>query len=274
MALSKTFPAARATSSLIPMTARELVEWTYAVQRAQGVLELSSVPQGRSQTGVAFDLLTEFTLLGCNVDRSPGVAARWGETKCHEDALTVHGVVSGMRVTPRGPLTPGAALIIEHGRQRSAPDWEPKVFPLRCVPVMGRRGSERGIYLGSGRHVVGHEITYEGDWPSRNIAANHQTAADAHMRLWGDQSNWPSTRLSRRSHRPMVAEHDWSPLPYRRCADEVLQRARDEYRAWYEALWALCDSLKAAGPRALTRYRISDLGAASEPWHAQKKWIE
>jgi hypothetical protein len=260
MALSETFrnPAARATRSLIPITARKLVEWTYAVQRAQGVRELTLEPQGRSQTGAVVDRLVDYAALGCRVDVSSNAAAVWGETRCHEDAITVHSIVQAMQPRQR-------FLLIEHSSQRSAPDWQPKIFPLRCVPVMGRRGSERGIYLGSGRNRVGHELTYEGDWPSRDAADDHKIAADAHMRLWADQGNWPATRR-RRSQLPEVAEHDWSPQPYRRCADEVLRRAREEYSAWYEALLALSGGLEASGPHRLQRYRITALGAACQPW--------
>lgn len=283
MALSETFPPQCSTtinrpgrktahkSTRIPVTARELVEWTYADQRAQGVLDVSAEPQGRSQSGVVFDLMTEYALLGCNVDRSAGAVTRWGETKCHEDALTVHSIIDASRVMlprgKRGPLTRGAALLIEHGKHRSVPDWQPKIFPMRCVPVQGSGGKPRGLYLGSGRLHVGSEIAYEGDWPSRDALDDYRVGADAHNRLWADPENWPGI-YKRRSARTMVVEHDWSPEPYRRCADEVLQRARDEYREWYEALWALCDGLEAAGTRGLRRYRITALGAAYEPWEA------
>ena len=274
MALSETFrpeivPAERATRARIPITARELVEWTYAVQRAQGVPELTLEPQGRSQTSIVVDRMIEFAQLGCRVDVSSNAAAIWGETRCHEDAITVHAIIGGMSRLSDGRFDPighhRKVLLIDHGHSRTPPNWQPKVFPLACVPVKGKRGGERGIYLGSGRALVGHEVTYAGDWPSREAAAGHKIAADAHTRLWADQSNWPAMRR-RRSDRPMVAEHEWAPEPHLRCADEVSQRARDEYRAWYEALWALCDGLEAAGPPGLTRYRISDLGAVYEPW--------
>lgn len=284
MALSEVFPApkienetgksrfVRTRPTRIPITARELVEWTYAVQRAQGVPELSLEPQASSQTGAVVDRLLDFAALGCKIDVSSNAAARWGETRCHEDALTVHGIIEAWRpLLPNGklgPLTPAATSLIEHGRHRSAPDWQPKIFPLRCVPVQGSAGKPRGLYLGSGRLHVGSEIAYEGDWPSRDIADQYRAALNPHMRQWGDESNWPPAARRRRSERPMCVEHDWAPAPWRRCADEVRQRARDEYRAWYEALWALCDGLEAAGPRGLQRYRIADLGAEYEPWRA------
>lgn len=267
--IAKVMP--RAPRSLIPITARELVEWTYAVQRAQRVPDQSLEATGRSQTGIVVDRMIEFAQLGCRVDVSSNAAAIWGETRCHEDALAVHQVVTGYDGDDRPWLTPRQRfLLIDHGRHRSIPDWQPKLFPLRCVPVMGKRGGERGIYLGSGRDLVGHEITYEGDWPSQNAAAAYRIAADSHMRLWADPANWPATRR-RRSDQLTVAQHEWSPETYRRYADEVLRRARDEYSAWHDALCALRHGLDAAGPRALARYRISDLGAACEPWNAQTK---
>jgi hypothetical protein len=272
MALSETFPdfrpqimpeiipAARTTRSLIPITARELVEWTYAEQGAQGVRELSLEPQGRSQTGVVADILTEYAALGCKIDRSGNAVAMWGETKCHEDAITVHGAV---RELPRRTQE----LLIENGRQRQAPDWNPKTFPFTCVPVRGNGGKPKGIYLNSGNKQVGSEIAYQGDWPSRDFAMEARIAGEAHKGLWADPSNWPAMRIRRRD-RPMAADHNWSGEPFRRCADEVLARARSVYRQWYEGLRALCDGLEAAGPRGLARYRIAGLGAAYEPWRA------
>src|SRR5688572_16842181 len=47
----------------IPITARELVEWSYAVRRAQYVREITLEPAGRSQTGIVVDLLTEYAAL-------------------------------------------------------------------------------------------------------------------------------------------------------------------------------------------------------------------
>ena len=258
--IAERLPRERAPRSLIPITARELVEWTYAEQRAQGVRELSLEPQGRSQTGIVVDRMIEFANLGCQVDVSSNAAAIWGETRCHEDALAVHDVVMSLRPRQR-------FLLIEHGRHRSAPDWQPKIFPLRCVPVEGNGGKPRGLYLGSGRKLVGHEIGYEGDWPSRDVADAFRVAADAHKRLWSDAENWPGV-YRRRSGRPVAVEHEWSREPYRRCADEVLRRAREEYREWYEALWALCDGLEAAGTRGLRRYRITALGGVCEPWRS------
>lgn len=271
MALSEMFPAecsktierpgrkTRIASARIPITARELVEWTYAVQRAQDMPELSLEPQGRSQTGAVVDRLLDFAALGCKIDVSSNAAARWGETRCHEDAIMVHTAVALLHPRQR-------FLLIEHGKTRCVPEWQPKLFPLRCVPVQGSAGKPRGLYLGSGRLHVGSEIAYEGDWPSRDVADQYWAALNPHMRQWGDETNWPPAARRRRSERPMCVEHDWAPEPWRRCADEVQQRARDEYRAWYEALWALCDGLEAAGPRGLQRYRISDIGAECEPW--------
>jgi hypothetical protein len=270
MALSETFPPTRTVNKTrvsrsvpaktvkIPITARELVEWTYANQHAHRGGDPVGGGAGISQTGIVIERLLGFAALGCRVDVSSNAANVWGEMRCHEDAVTVHAVIGDLSARQR-------FLLIEHGKSRSTPDHEPKIFPLSCVPVPGKRGGERGIYLGSGRDLVGHEISYEGDWPSRDMASAHAVAADSHMRLWSDPSNWPATRR-RRSDRPVHAEHEWSPSPYRRCADEVRERAHAEYRAWYEALWALCDGLEASGPRGLSRYRISDLGAAYEPW--------
>lgn len=269
MALSETSPAptkpevrgaARAPRSLIPITARELVEWTYAVQRAQGVRELSLEPRGSSQTGIVIDRLVEYAALGCKIDRSGNAVALWGETKCHEDAMTVHGAV---RTLPR----PIQDLLIEHGVHRQAPDWNPKIFPFACIPVRGNGGKPKGIYLNSGNKRIGSEITYVGDWPSRDFAIAAQTAGEENKRLWADAENWPPVRIRRRKSQ-MVAQHNWCDEPFHRCADEVLARARGVYRQWYEGLQALHDGFEVAGRRGLTRYRLAGLGAAYEPWRA------
>ena len=166
MALSETFriPAARATRSLIPITARELIEWTYAVQRAQGVPELSLEAPGRSQTGIVVDRMIEFAHLGCRVDVSSNAAAIWGEARCDEDAILVHEIVQAMPVKKR-------ALLIRHGLLRSAPEWNPMILPLRCVPVPGRKGAHKGIYAPKSNRQIGTVVTYEGDWPDRDTAA-------------------------------------------------------------------------------------------------------
>lgn len=262
MDLSQTCPAeiigaARPSRSLIPITARELVEWAYAVQRAHHVPDQSPNARGGCQTGIVIDRMIAFAQLGCEVDVSSNAAAIWGETRCHEDALTVHAAVQWLE--PRHRF-----LLIDHGRHRSVPDWKPDVFPFRCVPIQGNGGKPRGLYLGSGRKLVGHEIGYEGDWPSRDVAEDFRASVDAHQRFWSDPENWPGV-YRRRSGRPVVVEHDWSPEPYRRCADEVLQRARDLYSEWYDGLWSLCNILET---EKLTRYRITGYGAVDEPWNA------
>lgn len=244
-----------APRSLIPITARELLEWTYAVQHAHHVPDQRLEAAGRSQTGIVVDRLIEYAQLGCEVDVSSKVATIWGETHCHEDALTVHVAVQWLKPHQR-------FLLIDHSRHRAIPDWKPDVFPLRCVPVQGNGGKPRGLYLGAGRKLVGHEISYEGDWPSRSVAEDFRASEDAHKRAWSDPENWPGV-YRRRSRRPIVVEHDWSPEPYRRCADEVLQRARDLYSEWYDGLWSLCNILET---EELTRYRITALGVAREPW--------
>ena len=179
MALSETIrpgiaPAARrATSARIPITARELVEWTYAVQRAQGVPELTLEPQGRSQTGIVVDRMIEFAQLGCKVDVSSNAAVIWGEARCDEDAIAVHEIVRGMAVNMR-------ALLITHGRQRSAPEWNPLIMPLRCLPVPGRKGAHKGIYARQRNNMpVGTVVTYVGDWPDRRADELAKFPADA-----------------------------------------------------------------------------------------------
>ena len=170
MALSETFPArsrseiisaASATRSLIPITARELVEWTYAVQLAHRGGEVTTGHgSGISQTGVVIERL----LLGCTVDRSRGGNGMWGAMYCDDDALTVHGIVEGMPSRMR-------VMLIRYGELRSPPEWEPLIAPLRCVPVPGRKGKPKGIYSHHGKTQIGSEVTYQGDWPDRVTAA-------------------------------------------------------------------------------------------------------
>jgi len=123
---------------------------------------------------------------------------------------------------------------MHHGRLRSAPDWNPMILPLRCVPVPGRKGKPKGIYAHHGKTHIGSEITYEGDWPDRITAAAARAA--------------------------------WPDGPHLRCADEVIEYARALYSHWIEALELLCGRLEAAGKRRLRRYRVHGLGAEYEPW--------
>ena len=227
MALSEIIPAARVTRSLIPITARELVEWTYAVQGAHGVYEPTLELQGRSQTGIVVDRMIEFAQLGCKVDASSNAAAIWGEARCDEDAMTVHQIVERMPPKSRG-------LLIRHGLLRSTPEWNPLIMPLRCVPVPGRKGRPKGIYS---RHndLIGNLVTYEGDWPDRKTAMAARTA-------------WP----------------DRPPL---RCADEVIAHAREVYRDWLEALISVANWLDGYSRNCqLRRYVIEGIGALHEPW--------
>jgi hypothetical protein len=233
--MSEIIPAARATKSLIPITARELVEWTYAVQRAQGVPELSLEPQGRSQTGIVVDRMIEFAQLGCRVDVSSNAAAIWGEARCDEDAMTVHEIVQQMSFHTR-------ALLITYGTLRSVPEWDPLIMPLRCVPVPGRKGKPKGIYSKS-NHLIGHEVTYEGDWPYRATAAANRAA-------WFNDSN-----------------SAWRDAPVLRCADEVIAHARAVYCDWVDGLAALLHSLDGTSRHyPMRRYRVHGVGAPIRPW--------
>jgi hypothetical protein len=235
MALSETFPAVRETRSLIPITARELVEWTYAVQRAQGVPEPSLEPQRRSQTGIVVDRMLEFTQLGCRVDVSSNAAAIWGEALCDEDAIVVHEIVRSMPFQTR-------ALLINHGALRSMPDWDPLIMPLRCVPVPGRKGKPKGIYSKS-NHLIGHEVTYEGDWPDHATAAGNRAA-------WRGQSS-----------------SAWRDPPILRCAEEVIAYARAVYSEWVDGLAVLADWLDGTSRHhRLRRYRVHGVGTSFEPW--------
>lgn len=210
--------------ALIPITARALVEWTYAVQIPHRGGSAIAGGANISQTGLVIERL----LLGCTVDRNGGGAAPcWGVMHCDEDALTVHGIAEGLRPRDR-------RLLISYAELRSTPDWNPLIMPLRCVPVPGRKGQPKGIYAHHGKTQIGCEISYEGDWPSRAMADRIRAA--------------------------------WPEAPRLRCADEIIAHARQAYQQWYEALWALCDGLEAAGRRGLRRYRIQGLGAVYEPW--------
>jgi hypothetical protein len=233
MALSEAFPseivpALRATRPRIPITARELVEWTYAEQKAhRGGETVMGNAAGISQTGIVIERL----LLGCTVDTSGGGSGMWGSVYCDEDALTVHGILEDRRLIS----SKQRALLISYGEQRSAPDWQPLVSPLRCIPVPGRKGMPKGIYAHHGKTQIGSEITYAGDWPNRATARAARAA--------------------------------WPDAPRLRCGDEIIQHARQAYHDWYEALWALCYGLEAAGGRGLRRYSINGLGASCEPWN-------
>jgi len=184
--------------------------------------------------------MIEFAQLGCVVDVSGNATAIWGEAPCDEDAMTVHGIVDSMRRNRHGPLSTGAALLIEHGSLRSTPAWDPLrdllIMPLSGVPVPGRKGKPKGIYAHHGKTLIGSEITYKGDWPDRATAA--------------------------------MAREAWPDGPRLRCAEDLIRYARAVYSDWIEALASLACRLEAARGRSLRRYRICGLGAEYEPWRA------
>lgn len=252
MALSEAFPPTRSTQNIprnIParrateaITAVDLVNWTYAEQKPhKGGEMMMSNAGGISQTGIVIEQL----LRGCMVDTSASGSGLWGSVHCQDDALTVHGITETLPGCKR-------ALLIRYGEARCAPDWQPMIMPLRKVPVPGRKGQPRGIYKRNGKTRIATEMTFEGDWPDRATADRERAAWRAHCRDMEEQG----------------VKHDWRPWPTLRCADEVIANARQVYREWYEALWALCDGLEAAGRRGLTKYRIAALGASYEPWRA------
>lgn len=248
--MHKTAPAVHKTgqsrhktgrAARIPITARELVEWTYAEQQA----DRGGIPEGGgvniSQTGIVVDRLLAFASLGCQVDVSSKIGAVWGETRCHEDALTVHAAVGELCWRYQ-------QLLITHGRSRSAPDWSPKIFPLSCRPAPGKLGRPKGIYAKSGNKHIGSELIFDGDWPDAGFALRARQAAEANRQLWG--------------------QHNWQDEPFRRCADVVIERAREQYSEWCEALEALHDCLDYSRYHILSRYRINGLGAPRWPWRA------
>ena len=225
----------------IPITMRELVEWTYAEQRPDQTFDPLVETMERSQTGIVVDRLLEFAALGCEIDVSSKAGYIWGETRCHEDSLAVHAAVRELRWRQR-------QLLITHGRSRSAPDWSPKIFPLSCRPAPGKLGRPKGIYAKSGNKHIGSELIYEGDWPDAGFALRARQAAETNRRLWG--------------------RHKWQDEPFGRCADLVIERAREQYSEWCEALEALQDCLDYSRYHILSRYRISGLGVPRWPWKA------
>jgi hypothetical protein len=229
MAVSETVAGASAAAPPVPITARALVEWTYAVQRAQGVPKLSLEPRGRSQTAIVVDRMIEFAQLGCTVDVSSNAAAIWGEARCDEDAMTVHAVVRGMPVERR-------ALLIQHGLLRSTPDWNPLILPLRCLPVPGRKGAYKGIYAReSNNRPIGTVVTYAGDWPDRETAALARAL-------------WPEGE------------------PHLRCAEEVIEHARSVYLEWIMGLMTVEDWLDGESQYyQLRRHVVRGLGAPTHP---------
>lgn len=204
----------------VQVTMRELVEWTYAVQRAHrgGVPSVGGC--GISQTGLVIERLR----LGCAIDKSPGAASFVGQIRCADDALVVHSEVERLRYDAQRAL-------IYYGSTRSAPEWRPEILPLCAVSVPGRRGMPKGIYKDSGKTLIGHEITYVGDWPTRDIA---------------------------RSVRAF-----WPDAPSLRCAEDVIEYARELYIDWWVALKSIysvcCDVLRG-------QWDITGIGAVREPW--------
>ena len=129
------------------------------------------------------------------------------------------------------------ALLINHGLQRSAPEWNPLIMPFRCVPVPGRKGANKGIYArGSSNRPIGTVVTYVGDWPDRATAAFART-------------HWPEG------------------MPHLRCAEEVIEYARSVYLQWIMGLMAVESRLNGDSRHdRLRRYVVRGLGAPMRPW--------
>jgi hypothetical protein len=163
------------------------------------------------------------------VDVSSNAAAIWGEARCDEDAIIVHEIVRDMPVKYR-------ALVIEHGLRRSAPDWNPMIMPLRCVPVSGRKGANKGIYARTRKEAIGTVVTYQGDWPDRE------------------------TEALARAHWPQGEQH-------LRCAEDVIEYARAVYLDWIEGLQVVEGCLDSDSRfHVLRRYFVRGLGAPTHPW--------
>lgn len=145
-------------AGLKAITLRELLEWTYAVQRAHKGGDIGAGGYaGISQTGI----VAEVGALGCIVDRSRGGAQYWGRTHCDDDALTVHSVVERMPYHERLEL-------IRWGEAQAVPKWQPVIEPLRIAPMPGRKGANKGIYDQSG-NCIGCVVQYEGMLPSYDV---------------------------------------------------------------------------------------------------------
>jgi hypothetical protein len=129
------------------------------------------------------------------------------------------------------------ALLIQHGLHRGAPEWNPMIMPLRCVPVRGRKGANKGIYARQNNNrQIGTVVTYVGDWPDRETAAR----ARAH---------WPEGE------------------PHLRCAEEVIEHARTVYLDWIMGLMEVEDWLDGESQYyQLRRYVVRGLGAPTHPW--------
>ena len=149
----------------IPTTARELVEWTYAIQRAHRGGNPEAGGAAISQTG----LVIERMRLGRSIDGRGGGNSWFGALHCHEDALSLHHRIESYPAVERG-------LIIRHGELRSMPDWQPLIMPLRVLPAPGRKGKPKGIYAHAGKTQIGCELIYEGDLPTRSAARAHREA--------------------------------------------------------------------------------------------------
>ena len=197
-----------------------------------GVREPTAELQGRSQTGIVADRLVEFAQLGCRVDVSSNAAAIWGKARCHEDAITVHEIVKRLPIKDR-------ALLIRHGHLRSVPEWDPLIMPLRCVPVKGRKGAHKGIYARHNNNMpIGTVVSYAGDWPDRKSAAKAR-------------ADWPEGE------------------PHLRCAEDVVEYAREVYLDWIEGLMAVEDRFDGKSRHHhLRRYVVHGLGAPTHPWTA------
>jgi hypothetical protein len=186
----------------------ELIVWAYRRQMVQYEVEGDDGP-GMPQQAASFLSLIKLGLF--ETRRSEGWSINAAGTMAHEDAHEVHARVQALGDPDH------RALIVGTGAAGSPPVWNPKIPPLRVVPVWKAGGSRLEMfYAEKGHRPLGCMIDYEG-----------------------------------------FTEEE---------ARSIRQSAIESYQLWWRLLRVL--RVGFIGDSSLTRWKVTGIGAAAEPWLA------
>lgn len=212
-----------------------LVNWVYAKQRADVIIDhgvgLWPIERGQSGAGSLLNPVAEVMQLGCRVDG--GGVMRAGNL--HPDAETVH--------TTLRKLVPGhvMAVIVQHGRAGSRPDWSDAV--PRPMPVCNGHGQPR----------VFNRIVREGvGWNAEKIMGMRQGRDGA---VIGGKPRGGYEAIEDRA--VQYCDVEWYPHP------SFIDMINSTYAAWWQGLRDLAGALAANG---LRQYHPFGPTCPQEPW--------
>lgn len=180
----------------------QALEWAFLREKAQLVFPDDSAPEDRGfGFGMEYVLIQRAKLGGVRIDTSPGVSDP------HIDAETIAGTVAALPEWAGGRRM--ATIVAEHARTRSAPDWMPDATP-RIEPREWARANQHGQ-----------------QGKTERIGTYIETITTRHPR-----------NPARQIKRNLRHEIRWTPISYRPAPREI-ERAREAYEKWWEAIDAI-----------------------------------